>query len=144
MTVVPRRHSLYFQDENIQVFITGIEKEEKEFTTRLDKEVAMKLEAVPVVFPVPHPLQSSGEDGIPAVVTGDLQDGRQVREEPYQVHRSNEEDLGLAVSYALSEPTGLTTVSHCHDHKDQEKTRKKKKKEKKEQIQSKRPVQFPI
>jgi hypothetical protein len=48
--VHPRRHGLYFQDENIQVFIPGIEKEEKEFTTRLDKVVAMKLEAVPVGF----------------------------------------------------------------------------------------------
>jgi hypothetical protein len=25
----PRSHGLYFQDENIQVFIPGIEKEEK-------------------------------------------------------------------------------------------------------------------
>jgi hypothetical protein len=33
------------------VFIPGIEKEEKEFTTRLDKVIAMKLEAVPVGFP---------------------------------------------------------------------------------------------
>jgi nucleoside-diphosphate kinase len=43
--VHPRRHGLFFHDENIQVFIPGIEKEEKEFTTRLDKVVAMKLEA---------------------------------------------------------------------------------------------------
>ena len=28
--VHPRRHGLYFQDEHIQVFIPGIEKEEKE------------------------------------------------------------------------------------------------------------------
>ena len=51
--VHPRRHGLYFQDENIQVFIPGIEKEEKEFTTRLDKVVAMKLEWVSR-FPTPY------------------------------------------------------------------------------------------
>jgi hypothetical protein len=70
--VHPRRHSLYFQDENILVFIPVIEKKEKIFTTRLDNVVAMKLEAVPVGFPVPHPLRSSGKDGSPTVVTGDL------------------------------------------------------------------------
>jgi hypothetical protein len=124
--VHPRRHGLYFQDENIQVFIPGIEKEEKEFTTRLDKVVAMKLEAVPVGFPVPHPLRSSGEDGTPTVVTGDLP------RDPTPVHRSDEEDLGLAVApYALGEPPGLPIASHCHDHKDQEKARKKKKKKNK-------------
>ncbi len=32
-----RRHGLYYQDENIQVLIPGIENEEKDFTTRLDK-----------------------------------------------------------------------------------------------------------
>ncbi len=34
----------------------GIEKEEKQFTARLDNVVALKLETVPVGFPVPHPL----------------------------------------------------------------------------------------
>jgi hypothetical protein len=120
--VHPRRHGLYFQDENIQVFITGIEKGEKKFTTRLDKVVAMKLEAVPVGFPVPHPLRSSGEDWTPTIVTGDLQG------DLTPVHRSNEEDLGLAVApYALGELTGLPIASHCHDHKYQEKARKKEK-----------------
>ncbi len=59
-------------------------------------------------------------------MTGDL------TRDPTPVHRSNEEDLGLAVApYALDEPTGLPIASHCHDHKDQEKARKKKKKKKK-------------
>ncbi len=88
--------------------------------------MALKLEAVPVGFPVPHPLRSSEEDGTLTVVTGDTQ------RDPTPVHRSNEENLGLAVApYALGEPTGLPTASHYHDHKDQEKTRKKKKKKKK-------------
>ena len=124
--VHPRRHGLYFQDENIQVFIPGIEKEEKEFTTRLDKVVAMKLEAVPVGFSVPHPLRPSGEEGTPTVVMGEAP------RDPTPVHRSIEDGLGLAVApYALGEPTGLPIASHCHDHNDQEKTKRKKKKKKK-------------
>ncbi len=92
-----------------------LRKKKRKNTTRLDKVVAMKLEAVPVGFPVPYPLWSSGEDWIPAVVTGDLP------RDPTPVHRSNDEDLGLAVApYALGKPTGLPIASHCHDRKDQE------------------------
>ena len=110
--VHPRRHGLYFQDENIQVFIPGIEKEEKEFTTRMDKVVAMKLEAVPVGFSVPHPLRPAGQDGTPTVVTGDTQ------RDPTPVHRSNEEGLGLAVApYALGEPIFYNHLAHSNVYK---------------------------
>ncbi len=60
LLVQPRRHGLYFQDENIQVFNPGIEKEEKEFTTRLDKVVALKMEVVTVGSQFPTP---SGQQG---------------------------------------------------------------------------------
>ena len=59
----PRRHGLYYHDEHIQVFIPGVDREETVFVPRTDKVIAMRLEAVPLGFQVPHPLRLSSEEG---------------------------------------------------------------------------------
>ena len=47
--VHPRRHGLYFQDENVEVFIPGISEEgNRTQVARLDKVVAIRLQSVPM------------------------------------------------------------------------------------------------
>ena len=47
--VHPRRHGLYFQDENVEVFIPGISEEgSRTQVARLDKVVAIRLQSVPM------------------------------------------------------------------------------------------------
>jgi hypothetical protein len=42
-TVHPRRCGLYFQDENLEVFVSGLQGEYKRPSARLDKVVAIRL-----------------------------------------------------------------------------------------------------
>ena len=46
--VHPRRHGLYFQDENLEVFVSGLQGEDKRPSARLDKVVAIRLQEVPI------------------------------------------------------------------------------------------------
>ena len=47
--VHPRRHGLYFQDENVEVFIPGISEEgSRTQVARLDKVVTIRLQSVPM------------------------------------------------------------------------------------------------
>ncbi len=46
--VSPRRHVLYFQYENFEVFVSGLQGEDKRPSARLDKVVAIRLQEVPI------------------------------------------------------------------------------------------------
>ena len=87
--IQPRRHGLYYHDEHIQVFIPGIDREETVFVPRTDKVIAMRLEAVPLGFQVPHPLRLSSEEGTLTAREG-VEQGF-----PTTKHRSKEGDLEL-------------------------------------------------
>ncbi len=44
--VHPRRHFLYFQDENLKVFVSGHQGKDKRPSAHLDKVVAIRLQDV--------------------------------------------------------------------------------------------------
>jgi len=119
----PRRHGLYYHDEHIQVFIPGIVREETNFVPRTDKVIAMRLEAVPLGFQVPHPLRLSSEEGTLTAREG-VEQGF-----PTAKHRSKEGDLGLTRDLRpRGKPPGSLVKIPCQDQADQGPTRKKKNK----------------
>ncbi len=52
----PRSHGLYFQDENLEVFVTGLQGEDKRPSALLDKVVAIRLQEVPIGLIPSNPL----------------------------------------------------------------------------------------
>ena len=71
--VHPRRHGLYFQDENLEVFVSGLQGEDKRPSARLDKVVAIRLQEVPIGLIPSDPLapasappaSSKGKERVP-------------------------------------------------------------------------------